>query len=281
MNVVNGRSSPTILGVCLCLALLCGSLSRAEIWRDPEPPMSWQAMLACEPFRVMQSVNPELARDALEELGRTRDPACLDQLFGYVLSPVLQGPFNWFHAGSVLSRIGDQDGDVYDRAAKLIRDNAPGAIEYRFAMPATLMAGANQQRAATDLPKLLIDKNLLLRKAALAGLGSIPQRVAVQLALDRLRDPDLAESALSSIRSQLRWDHIPGSPRLPGIDEKDWILEQLRIASSDSGVPADTRAHIRRSFGHVLRRISDLDLDQLLTRLSDPADRSYTSCGHE
>ena len=110
----------------------------------------WRQALRGEPmsvpFRLMQSVDGDVARDALEELGRTREPASLDQLFGFVLNPVLQGPFDSFHAESVLSRIGDGEGDVYDRAAKLLRNKAPGTSEYRFAVLAQLMAVADQRR---------------------------------------------------------------------------------------------------------------------------------------
>lgn len=256
------------------------ALKRLEQVQPARFREGWQQALAGQPmslyFTLAQSVSKDVARNALEELGKTREPACLNQLFDGVLNPALQESFRSFDAASPLSFIGDRDGDVYDRAATLLRQQASGTNEVRFYSLAMIMAAVNPSRAARDLPRFLADDNpLVLRMAALAGLGRVPEREAVQLAIDRLRDQELADSALWSIRGQLRWDSDFRFPKVRGIQDRDWILHELRVALGDDKVPAGVRERIGQYFGQELRQMDALDIDLLRKRLSDPGDRIY------
>jgi hypothetical protein len=228
-------------------------------------------------FRLTQGANSELARDALEELGKTRDSACLDQLFVWVLSPTLVEQFGHFEVGMALARLSSPDSDVYDRAAKLLQDAAPGLGEYRFFTLAKLMAIADERRAATDLWQLVADGNkpLLVRKAALSGLGRVCTRQSAEYLLDNVRDPELAESALWGIRDLLRWNHDYRYPPNRGLANRDWLLEELRKASTDGEVAEEAKKSIREWFGHAFPRLESLDLADLRQRLLDPQDEIY------
>ena len=45
---MNARSVATILGISFLLMLGAARPSQADTWLDPEPPLTWDATLACE-----------------------------------------------------------------------------------------------------------------------------------------------------------------------------------------------------------------------------------------
>lgn len=62
-------------------------------------------------FRLVQSVNPKLAREALEELHLVRDPLVLDQLFDWIAQPPPLGEVQTeVPAQHILLSIGDKNG---------------------------------------------------------------------------------------------------------------------------------------------------------------------------
>ena len=69
--------------------------------------LGWQQALDGRPinllFRLTQGINTDLARDALEELGKTGDPACLDQLFAWLVNPDLRQQFRAFQSTPILA----------------------------------------------------------------------------------------------------------------------------------------------------------------------------------
>jgi len=251
-------------------------LADRQGWRQALDGMPMDVM-----FRLTQNVSNELSRDALEELGKSRDPASLERLFSCVVNAPPQSALRRFDANAALMRLGDKAGDVYDRAAKLLRAAAPGTNDYRFYPLAQVMAYSDSQRAADDLPLLIADDQepLAVRKAALGALGILASRRAAQLSLEYLRDPDLAEAAAWSIRRLLAMDANYGFPKRPVFADCEWLREQLRTLSHDEATPASVRKLIDESFRYELRIPSPLDIDKLRSRLLNPSDPVYSGRG--
>lgn len=228
-------------------------------------------------FRLTQRVNRELSRDALEELGKTRDGASLDQLFAWIVDRPEDDTHLYRQAVSHLSRVGDRSGDVYNRARRLVIDAAPGANEYRFFSLARIMAIVDPDRAWADLSQLVGGQfPLPVRKGALAGIGRIPKREAAQLALEKLRDADLAQHALAACRTQLQGENDYEYPRFRGLsDDRSWMMDELRKAAQDEQVPAETRKEIARLLDNVSTGDMSVDLEALRHELLNTESALY------
>ena len=213
----------------------------------------------------------------MEELGKNRDPAAIDQLFAWVANGGKNAPFNTYQAVALLARLGDRGGDVYDRAAKLLVSAAPGVNEYWHLGLASIMAVVDQNRAMKDLTKLLSPVHPVpVRHAALSGLGKIPRRDAAQLALDSLRQSEMAEFAVGSIHFQLNGDSGDGLPICRGLESgHEWLVGELRAALVDERVSDKTKKQIRESFWDQVRESPSLNLEVLRNIMLDPKDPSY------
>ena len=242
---------------------------------SPHFVKGWEQALSGKPmdllFRLTQPVSSELSREALEELGKSRDPACLDQLFEWVLNRLPEPDLRGFDAAPLLARLGDQGGDVYDRAVKLIESTALGENEYRFGSLATIMAVVDRDRSWVDLSKLAKESDSVdVKKGALAGIGRLARRDAVELVLECLRDPELAQAAYWAIHGFIYGRSPDEYPRYSGIvEEKDrqWFLDELAKAGGDDRVPAKTRQDIQAYFTHFPRGPIKADLTALRTLL--------------
>ncbi len=248
--------------------------------QSPYFQKGWQQALDGKPmellFRLSQHVNSELAREALEELGKSRDPACLDQLFEWNMNPAPEGTVAVFEPVTWLARLGDHEGDIYDRALTPLSSAAPGRNEYRFAMLGLLTAIANKLRAWDDLPRLLNGKYPpSIRQAALAGLRRIPKREAAQLALDSLSVPELADHAAWAVIQQLLGDDDYRFGKYRGLGDDIWLMDAIRAALRDDGVPESAKKIIRGHLSHRLAPPEPLDLEAYRRNVLDPQDRTY------
>lgn len=240
----------------------------------------WQQALDQRPmdllFRLMQDVNRELSRDALEELGKSRDPAAIDQLITWTVKSAPDVPTAEYRSPTLLARLRDHKGDVYDRARKTLLAAVVDKEDYRPIRLGSLLAIVDPKRAAKDLPGILsADQPLIVRRAALHGLARIPERWACQLALDSLRDADLAESAVGSLHAQLEGEDYGDLPRYHRLDDEPWLVEQLQAALLDVRVAEKTKKLLRDYFWNHLRPRAPLDLELLRKSLMDPKDRTY------
>jgi hypothetical protein len=240
----------------------------------------WQQALDGKPmdllFRLTQHVDAELAREALEELGKSRDPACLDQLFEWNLNPAPEGSVAVFEPEIWLARLGDHEGDIYDRALKPLSTAAAGNNEYRFSMLGIVAAMADEQRAWEDLPRLLSDKHSLpVRRAALAGLGRVPKREAAQLALNALRVPELADHAAWAVIHQLQGDDDYRFGKHRGLGDDVWLFDAIRASLGNDGVPESAKRTIRGQLHHRLAPSEPLDLEAYRRNVLNPQDRTY------
>jgi hypothetical protein len=246
----------------------------------PDFLKGWQQALSGKPmdllFRLTQHVDSELSREALEELGKSRDPACLDQLFEWTMNPPAEGTVAFFEPVTWLVRLGDHQGDIYDRALAPLASSAPGKNEYRFWMLGSLAAKIDDRRAWNDLPPLLSEKyEISVRQGALAGLQRIPKREAAQLALDLLIVSELADRAAGALIHQLQGDDDYRFGTYRGLGDDDWLLDAIRAALKDDRVPESAKKLIGGHLSHRLTPPEPLDLEVYRRNLLDPQDRTY------
>ncbi|MCE9524685.1 MAG: hypothetical protein K8R36_01365 [Planctomycetales bacterium] len=253
--------------------------------QSPQSQKGWQQALDGKPidlpFRLMQDVNREMARDALEELGKSRDPAALDQLFSWIMNRGKDAPFNTFQVVPFLARLGDRDGDVYDRSAKSLFSVVLADNEYSHLKLGSLMAIVDPKRAMEDFPKWVArEQPLPVRQAALSGLGRIPRREAAQLALDCLRQGEVASFAVGAIHSHVYGDSGDLLPRNRGLEnDQEWLVGELRAALVDKRVPDQVKKLIREQFWELVRERPPIELEVLRKILLDPKDPSYREHG--
>lgn len=251
-----------------------GQVQSPHFWKGWKQALDGQPMDLL--FRLTQHVSPELAREALEELGKTRDPASLDQLFAWNMDPAPEGVLPIFGPCSLLARLKDRNGDVYDRAARLLSSAAPGSNQYRFFPLGNLMAITDSRRALADLPQLLSpDHPLAVRQAAMSGLGRIPDRNAAQQALDSLRVDELAESAAWAVKLQLEGDDDYRFGKYRGLGDDKWLLAEIQSALNDERVADVAKKTLRDWIGRRLRSADPVSLERLRTNLLDPNDPLY------
>jgi hypothetical protein len=238
----------------------------------------WRQALDGKPmdllFRLRQHVSSDVSRAALEELGKTRDRACMKQLFQQVLSPDKQ---SYFDATKFLARLAEVNPEIYDDAKQLLATAAPGTNEYRFFPLAMLMTIADAPRAKTDLQELFNDATLALpvRKAALSALGRLGSRDVAELGLKQLRSLEFGEAAIGLIGGLLTSDTDTDLPKRRSFSEKKWLLSELAKFSEDKAVPSPVRAKIKEQFRHAYRVLTPLDLGAFRQRMLDPADKMY------
>ena len=247
---------------------------------SPHFVKGWEQALSGKPmdllFRLTQPVSSELSREALEELGKSRDPACLDQLFEWIVTPPPEGTVAAFAPVTWLARLGDHQGDIYGRALAPLASSAPGKNEYRFWALGSLAAKADKDRAGNDLPPLLSESyGISVRRGALAGLGRVPQREAAQLALDSLIVPELADGAAWVVIHQLQGDDDYRLGKYRGLGDDEWLLDAIRAALKDDRVSESAKDGIH---GHLSSRLTPpepLDLETYRRNVLDPQDRTY------
>lgn len=163
---------------------------------------AWQQALAGRPtplaFQLMQNVKPSLQRDAREELYESRDPAVLDQLFAWLVHPPEQTGlyFDWQNSNArVLAVIGDHQGDVWDRASKLLEQGDPRLVPAL----APILASADRERAGRLFEQILKDRESPLRQAIASTLHDLGNDKWLDLACQALADSELSSAAMKSL----------------------------------------------------------------------------------
>lgn len=241
----------------------------------------WQQALDRRPmdllFRLVQTVNPALARDALEELYARRDPRALDQLFAWIMNPPPTGELEQFvEVGGLLQRLGDRKGDVYDRARKLFVAEAQGTNPYaRFAL-GRILAVTDRARAARDFAQFLERKSTSLRETTVYCIGHLDTEPGLDLAFRSLNKPPLTEAAVSALRTLLMDRSYDRRGRVA-----EWAClrelarPRLRSAVASADLPAAVKLQLRQIFPDLLDECQPLDLTRAEKLLLDPNDRSY------
>jgi len=205
------------------------ALERQEQVQLPSLEGGWRRALGGQtpnlPFLLVQSVSPQRQREALELLDASRDPATLDLLFEWSATPQKLGSFS-FVAQQTLMAVGDQNGDVYNRAFKrlslLPKDWPPYATMTRsqkmqweldeqkrsqgaaFSRYAQIMAEVDGERAARDFDLMIAHGSPALAEVAGEWLGFTYSEHALNLSFQLLKHPETASMGATALRNLLR-----------------------------------------------------------------------------
>ncbi|MEX2560554.1 MAG: hypothetical protein WD403_11605, partial [Pirellulales bacterium] len=201
----------------------------------------------------------DVARDALEELAKSRDPDAIEWLFYLIRHPPPRETARYIRADELLSRIGDRNGDVYDPAMK------QGALG--------IAARVDSPRALADCKRLLPQASATERNAIAAALGYIPDKESVRLALELLADAKATEGlppALISLRKLFVENSAP-----------NLFSEETRAMLCEQGLPLVKQALVAGRFpanyeGEALYWVGDpptVDLTAFREMLLNSSDR--------
>lgn len=226
-------------------------------------------------FRLVQRVDPGLQRKALEELHAGRDAATLDRLFDWIVNPPPVGDYREVGAADIILKIGDKQGDVYDRAWTRLKSENAGTNPYRFGMLARIMALANGERAWEHFGQVLKGPSLPLKQAVAGAVGHLHTEKALELSFNLLRDAELAKYAKWSLH-----ELIHSAPRGPNGQE---TLVRLREVARPKYVEAlaspqvaePIKNELRGSFRHLYEKPPELDWERAEKILLNPQERCY------
>ena len=145
-------------------------------------------------FRLGQTFNPALQRDALEELYLNRDPATLDTLFSWVWDR--PRPFI-ADAQTQLTAIGDWKGDVYNRAFQFSQRLSPPQDGQTWWNPAQemqqIMAQTDPHRALAEFRRESQSSDPKVKKSAFWEADFCGTQEALDLGFDLLKNPQTVD----------------------------------------------------------------------------------------
>ena len=229
-------------------------------------------------FRLMQTASPELAESAVEELGRTRDPAVLARLVDWTLQPPGAsephgwGPYAIAEADAILARVGDRDGDVYAPLFKWYTEGGRPAGQYAQHRVGCLLPRLDPERAFRDFSKLLREGNAQQRRSALVPLSGVGSEAAIALCVAALESEELAETAHGCLDRM--WSSYGSSDRECARREA-FAIPLLVKAIASPKVATRIRAELRNLLSHLHREPRELDLARAEGLLLNPADQCY------
>ncbi|HVK01994.1 MAG TPA: hypothetical protein VM490_00825 [Armatimonadaceae bacterium] len=206
-----------------------------------EEALDWQHMTQYqEPpllFRLLQDVDQEVMRAALEELYVSRDPKTLDALVERVAQGAGTPGGGIGRAAEVLKAIGDRNGEVYDRATlhwKSLAERLAAEESEKGQKPVRVQdarysalyalgevrAGIAPERYLADLTPLLAEtgpQTSRRQEFAVQALHGARTTAALDVARDLLRHPRLGPSAASALASLLQdgaygYHYLPATP---------------------------------------------------------------------
>jgi hypothetical protein len=251
--------------------------------RQVQPPYladGWQQALDKRPmdlgFRLVQSVNSVLARDALEELYAARDPHTLDLLFARVLDPPHKGDLqNHRTPERILCAVGDRKGDIYERALKHFAAAKPGVkSEVRYAL-GRILATVDRDRAADDFARFVASKSPELRRVAADCVGVLYSQKGLDLACKMLRNPALADAGIATLRIYEYGSYgIKGrTAEVARLRESTRARVRAAVKSADLSEPIKRR--LREGFRDLFAERPKLDLARAEKILLDPNEKVY------
>jgi hypothetical protein len=174
----------------------------------------WEQALAQKPtdlvFRLGQGVDEKMTKDAIQELKEKREGKVLDILVQELGDTSSRDTVDRFHAPcdaqAILVAIGDQGGDVYDRARRAFVEKPRDLSErYRNGRCVTVMSHANPGRALPQLWAWISgkDSNTEVRQICVMALAWAATPDAMRMAISLLPDKDVGNSAMYAIQAML------------------------------------------------------------------------------
>lgn len=234
-------------------------------------------------FRLLQPVDGDLQRAALEELYKTRDPKVIQTLSEWVLTSPAEGYMfmrQWPGLGpeEILARIGDRAGDLYDPLYKHWSAEAEQPRPYWRFRVATILARIDRERAMGDFTKVILAQDPRLATPAMSAMQYVRTARAVAWLCDTAFDqanPELASQALEQLRSELSTEISPND----GVSEaqlQGWARPRLEQALTSPTVPEATKDQIRKKFAFLLQGPPAVDLEQATKVLLNPENKSLS-----
>ncbi len=234
-------------------------------------------------FRLMQRTNQPLARNALEELYRTRDPKVIGRLIDWTIKrPIEQALMYQMHspneAGTILISIGDRDGDVYNPLMKwLTKGGKPGG-EYSNHRVGKVLARIDPGRAFDDFSKMIKEGDAGHKKIATISLAYVYSEKAVGLCINLLEDKNLATDAIWALSQGLSSSQhrslLPTVWRLRALT-RPRLLKALKSAK----IADHHKQQIRNSFRRLLAEPPNINLAKAEKILLAPKAKVYQGWG--
>jgi len=231
----------------------------------------WRQAVTGQPmnlsFRLAQDIDREVRQAALEELYVSRDRATLAQLFDWVLGTYPQ-PYFYYTAANMLSALGDRHGDVYDRAWKLLTAetlvvNTREHFEPRYAL-ACIAARVDGARALKefseilDIPSLPVRPPSRVQQCVASALGEIGNEAALVRSVALLHNPELAQYAVSSLRTLLGSSVNSQGIDLPEAQAaklRELAMPQLQTALQSVTIGDEVKNDLRHGLAHMLKSL--------------------------
>ncbi len=216
-------------------------------------------------FRLMQRTNPPLARKALEELYRSRDPKAIASLIDWTIKqPVkmslLHAVYFINSADRILIAIGDRDGDVYNPLMKWLTEGGKPGGEYANHRVGKVLARIDSGRAFADFSKMIKEGDAGHKKIATISLAYVQSEKAVDLCINLLENENLATDAIWALSQGLL---------LP--QHRPRLLKAFKSAK----ITDHNKQQLRNSFRHLLAQPPNIDLTKAEKILLDPKAKVY------
>lgn len=226
-------------------------------------------------FRLMQRVDPALHDEALEVLCRTRTPAVLDRLFALRSDPLLEWEYPFTTVRQMLLKLGDKNGDIYDRAWKAFHETPPKGREFLKYEAAEIFCNADPPRAWRDLRRLLQKGTTKEKNSAAYCIGYIGTEKSLLLLVDLLKEKDLRQEAYGSLHTLLQpcWHNPRPAGKLARL--RQLAEEKLKELLASEKTPAALKKKLRMDFRDLLQEPPRLNMQNVRKYLLDPSHPCY------
>src|SRR5262249_11670016 len=229
--------------------------------------LAWAALLLLLLPVAARAQGPELKKEAVAELYKSREKAALSKMLAILLGRPAYGPRDKA-AEQILLTLGDKGGDLYDlteTALLTAARPASGQGEWQQFRLARILARCDSKRAYRTFRRLLDNApSLGLKKALLRALPDLESEDGLKLLFAHLEGGNNAESALDAVIRLMypERDHHPGishrAKRMPGprwAKMQDLAVPRLQTLLKDKSLPGEV--HQRAMWGENFVRLVD------------------------
>jgi hypothetical protein len=240
---------------------------RSLLWRQGFARLAWAAAVPLLLPVVARAQAPELKKEAVAELYRTRDKAAIGKLLAVLQERPAYGPRDKA-AAQILLTLGDRDGDLYDLTEKAflsVKANNNIAMWGQVRL-ARILARCDSKRAYRTFSRLLDNApSRGLKTAIIHALPDLESEDGLKLLFAHLEGGGhYAESALDAVIRLMypEREHHRGishrAKRMPGprwARMQDLAVPRLQKLLKDKTLPGDL--HQRALWGENFIRLVD------------------------
>jgi hypothetical protein len=229
------------------------------------------AVLALLPGLTLAQ-GPELTKEAIANVYKTRDKAAMGKLLAILLEPQPYRPRDKT-AERILLTLGDKDGDLYDLTRKTLLGIKPNASieEWQQIRVARILARCDSKRAYRDFTKFLDESpSRGLKKAIIHALPYLESEDGLKLLFDHLEGQD-AEPALDALIDLMYPErYSKRGASIPWAKMQDLAVERLKKVLKEKRLLGEARQRAlwnenfiglvdEGSFNGVLQRFVGID----------------------